>query len=403
MCVIIRKPEGIVFPDDLLENCADNNPHGWGIMYPESGRVRVVKSMDNDEFLSVYETLKDLPLGIHFRYRTHGNQDLANAHPFQVLDKDEHGQDLWVMHNGVISGLTETDKRMSDTWHFVEAYLRPILSHAPDLIHEARFRELIDGRIGSGSKLLFLDGDGRFATVGDTKGTTVNGCWLSNSYSHNARGTRAAKNAAKSNPPASTQYGKSYAGVYGGGNAEYDYEGYGGYHGGSHWSRRAAEDHTGFTHGVAPTGVTVATTVSPEGKVSVSEGTTPSPSPSGPSAQSSVASGQKATPSLPGHKSAKESAEVFKASGSAAGPDGKVIPINGAPLSPADYKEDEELMEAGRNKPVTFLFDPTKGIVWFDLVGLDRDALLALVVGYPEEVSEFLFDELNWKQLTKAS
>src|SRR3990167_4877819 len=129
MCVIIKQPVGKAFPENYLTNLYHRNKDGVGIFFPDNGRVQVLKIAKinkADEVLDLYrQAPKDRPVAIHLRMRTHGNIDEANTHPYQVLNLEDHGIDLWMAHNGVISGLTETHKGKSDTFHFIENFLRP--------------------------------------------------------------------------------------------------------------------------------------------------------------------------------------------------------------------------------------------------------------------------------------
>lgn len=184
MCVIIHKPAGVYPSDETLYACSANNPDGFGIMFVDDGRVRTIKDVDNAKFFEVYKDLKDRELGIHFRWKTHGKIDHKNTHPYKVLDPKSHGRDLWLMHNGVIS-MKEVDKNMSDTWHFVELIMRPILVQAgTQVLNDPSFQELVESYIGYSSKLLMLDQDNRFIKINEGAGIEHEGCWLSNDYSH---------------------------------------------------------------------------------------------------------------------------------------------------------------------------------------------------------------------------
>lgn len=185
MCVIILRPaEGHGLTREHLINCFVNNPDGWGIMYADGGRVITHRGMDLKGFFDVYDGLGDKNLGLHFRIKTHGNVDLRNTHPYEVLNMEEHGADLHLMHNGTIK-IGEVDKTMSDTWHYINFELRPILSLAPAILGVEAFTDHVEARIGW-SKLLLLDGDGKFTVVAEHKGKELLGCWFSNTHSHTA-------------------------------------------------------------------------------------------------------------------------------------------------------------------------------------------------------------------------
>lgn len=175
------KPAGKTVPEETLAACLENNPDGWGMMFVEGGRVQTVRSMDPKRFMDAFEKYQDRSLGIHFRLRTHGDKVVDQTHPFQILSLEEHGRDLFVMHNGIIRHAPEVDKTKSDTWHYVEHVLRPILIYNPGLIEEQAFRDLVSRDISS-SRLLFLDDDGTFYAANEKDGVWIGGVWFSNTY-----------------------------------------------------------------------------------------------------------------------------------------------------------------------------------------------------------------------------
>lgn len=185
MCLIIYKPADKSVPADDLKVAFENNSDGYGVMFPSGGVVQVRKAKGTfEEFLAHYAAVPaGTPLGIHFRWRTSGNVDDANAHPFQVLSKHRHGLDLWLMHNGVLNGLDQPNKDMCDTWHYVEHRLKPILAKCPGLIRTPEFRVMIESDIGHSNKFLLMEGTGRVHVINRKAGDEREGCWYSNSYS----------------------------------------------------------------------------------------------------------------------------------------------------------------------------------------------------------------------------
>jgi len=162
MCVIIHKPAGVEIPAETLEACADDNPDGWGLMYHDGGRTRAVKSRHMAEFQRAYDRVRDCELGIHFRWRTHGDVNNAMAHPYPILDL--HGSTAWLMHNGVLP-IATPDKTKSDTWTWISKALRPMLRSDPGLWDQESFWRFIEHDT-YGSRLLFLDGRGEFRRTG---------------------------------------------------------------------------------------------------------------------------------------------------------------------------------------------------------------------------------------------
>lgn len=187
MCIIVykNKAEG-KFIDSNLKAALDYNPDGIGIMYPKyNGRMEVIKGLGSDaEKREMFDKhFNDVPkAALHLRYTTVGDTNLNNCHPFQVCSFEEDGVDLWMMHNGTIHAAPDYDEGMSDTYHFVEYYLRDIIRGNPDILRNSHFIDMVETYIDD-SKLLFMDGWGHTVIVNEELGETVDECWLSNTYS----------------------------------------------------------------------------------------------------------------------------------------------------------------------------------------------------------------------------
>lgn len=177
MCVIIEKPAGIEIPACLLRRCLARNPDGWGLMWAEAGRVAVRKGFGLEPLRAALAGRASRPLALHLRRRTHGEIRLDQCHPFPVLERERDGEDLWMMHNGVIA-IDRPQAERSDSWHFARHVLRPCLRPEPALRREPAFRELLRQAVGA-SRLLLLDGEGRFDWVNRNLGREIAGCWLS--------------------------------------------------------------------------------------------------------------------------------------------------------------------------------------------------------------------------------
>jgi hypothetical protein len=80
--------------------------------------------------------------------RTHGDIDLLNCHPYEILNRAEHGLDLWLMHNGVLATGNRADITKSDTWHYIQDYLKPMLASNPDFAFHPSFKALIPDPFG---------------------------------------------------------------------------------------------------------------------------------------------------------------------------------------------------------------------------------------------------------------
>jgi len=185
MCVIIDRPNKHELRGQLIGVCANANPDGWGIMFADEGRVKTFRGMALGEFWQAYYGIEsDREITIHFRIKTHGERNVENTHPFKVLSLEEDGEDIYVMHNGVIR-INDTDNtKMSDTWHWVNKVLRPIIRRAPDILDEPVLQKMLEADL-SGSKIVILRGNGQKIYLNKTLGTNdaESGCWFSNSNS----------------------------------------------------------------------------------------------------------------------------------------------------------------------------------------------------------------------------
>lgn len=171
MCIAIWKPENITLFEETLKNCWDANSDGAGFMYPENGKVVIVKGlMTFKDFMDAYEPHKAKACVLHFRISTHGKTNAANTHPFAVSDT------LGLVHNGIINNIKcDIDKDMSDTWHFVEKVSKPF----QHMWQHPAYKALTELFIGY-SKLIMLDGDGNVEIFNEQSGNWNSGCWFSN-------------------------------------------------------------------------------------------------------------------------------------------------------------------------------------------------------------------------------
>jgi len=157
-------------------------------MFPaqrQSGKVRVVKGFmgfaNLESFLHDNEDwLASQPVNFHFRWRTHGQTDAANTHPYPITRDHRRLTQLdivvpyAVMHNGVIPAyLAPADPFFSDTAIFVR-----------DRVARRRGKRkmLVELRRTPGyNKFALMDGTGHTTLVGQfTSPTSANGHWVSN-------------------------------------------------------------------------------------------------------------------------------------------------------------------------------------------------------------------------------
>ena len=188
MCLIIQANKPQVITNNMM-NCAYlNNDDGFGIMFANKGKVQVQKIGKPKSFKAItkvwdnYKNL-DTPIGLHFRFNTNGESNKAMSHPYQILNKEEHSRDVWVMHNGPQLPTPMIDDNKSDTHQFVKWILKPQLSNEPELLYNHDWQEMLADLIGS-DKLLFLDSKTEeFTIINEEQGQTTDDMWLSNTYS----------------------------------------------------------------------------------------------------------------------------------------------------------------------------------------------------------------------------
>ena len=87
---------------------------------------------------------------------THGKINPDNCHPFHVVD------DVYFIHNGILNIEQSLDPNKSDTYHFAELVLKPMLERLStdtrrELIRSASFRYLLEQAMGSGNKAVLFD------------------------------------------------------------------------------------------------------------------------------------------------------------------------------------------------------------------------------------------------------
>lgn len=177
MCLVIHKPARSEIPDELLVSAAAFNPHGFGIMSFGPARGLAVQRRSRTRLADVrrlYRNHINHESVLHLRYRTRGSIDLENTQPLRVT------RDIFLVHNGTLS-LPHTHSAWSDTWHFIRDYLRPILRHRPDVLHEPSFQELIKCWAGQNNRFIFMDARHRKTVIiNQEAGRQIDALWISN-------------------------------------------------------------------------------------------------------------------------------------------------------------------------------------------------------------------------------
>jgi predicted glutamine amidotransferase len=179
VCIAIYKPQGTRIYASTLEACWNSNSDGAGFAYVEDKKLHVIKGlMTYNDFIEAYIPHETKQLLLHFRIATHGGITEEMTHPFLIDDN------LALIHNGIINKInTEDDKTKSDTWHFIEQYLKSFRTTRKNFWLLPEYQYLIEDFIGH-SKLAFLDNHGRFKIYNENLGHWNSDCWFSN-YSYN--------------------------------------------------------------------------------------------------------------------------------------------------------------------------------------------------------------------------
>lgn len=124
MCMLCVVPPNVLPSRDKLMYSAINNPDGFGfaIVISSEKRILVEHTLDADDavnrFLELRAKYPDDYALWHARYATHGLINVANCHPFYVVD------DMTVLaHNGVLPIDIPAGDTRSDTRIFTEDIL----------------------------------------------------------------------------------------------------------------------------------------------------------------------------------------------------------------------------------------------------------------------------------------
>lgn len=186
MCLLVtQQSNSPALSDEWLADFYSANADGVGVMYAVDGELIVEKILPVDEkdFINFYRNhIQGKDCAFHLRMKTHGNIDMENCHPYEVLNHSEHGISLWLMHNGVLHTDNKADPTKSDTWHYIRDYLRPMLADNPEFAFHPAFADIVGGHIGSSNKFVLMDNNGRQVVINQEAGVYWGGLWLSNTY-----------------------------------------------------------------------------------------------------------------------------------------------------------------------------------------------------------------------------
>lgn len=187
MCLIITGPSAhvrktLLNTPNLTESIYGYNADGIGFMYASArNHLRVKKFLPND-LQDFEEAIRRLPndnreVAVHARYKTHGDINMDNVHPYPVIP----GR-VAMMHNGVLSHGNAADRTKSDTWHYINDRVRPLLEAYPDAFTNEGVIALIENDIGMNNRFVFMDEHGTMEIYNKDTGIEHDGLWFSNTY-----------------------------------------------------------------------------------------------------------------------------------------------------------------------------------------------------------------------------
>jgi len=197
MCLLHTHNADTKLSDEWIKDFYIINPDGIGVMYSENDeagvpRLVVKKFLPKTaaDAVQIYnENIKGRDCAVHWRMATHGDIDMVNCHPYEVVGYDQ-ADPIYFMHNGVLSNGNWKDKSKSDTWWYAHDYLKPLLDPSmggdPNLAFKAPFKEILGDSIGSSNKFVLMDRFGNMAIINEDAGVHWNGMWLSNTYAWSA-------------------------------------------------------------------------------------------------------------------------------------------------------------------------------------------------------------------------
>jgi len=185
MCLIITGKSSqvratLLETKGMLKDIYTSNSDGIGYMYGTKDGLKVVKFLPKS-MADAEACIKRMPsderdIAIHFRMTTHGDTDLTNCHPYDVV----LGY-IAMMHNGVLHTGNKADESKSDTWHFIKDYLASPIAEHPDMIFNDSFLTMVADFIAN-NRFVFMNGEGRMSHVNFDQGIEHDGMWFSNTY-----------------------------------------------------------------------------------------------------------------------------------------------------------------------------------------------------------------------------
>lgn len=186
MCLLITQFENSpILDEDYLIDFYHYNPDGIGVMYEKNKRLIIKKLLPRSplEIVDFYKShIQGKACAFHLRMRTHGDIDISNCHPYEVLNESDHGIDLYLMHNGILRTGNSKDTSKSDTYHFIQDHLKPLLVEDPNYAFTDEFISIVGNEIGNSNKFVLMDNLGRQSIINANRGIFWQERWFSNTY-----------------------------------------------------------------------------------------------------------------------------------------------------------------------------------------------------------------------------
>lgn len=170
------------------------NADGLGAMYLEDGQLKVERTVGTlGEQIDLYNRIRDKGLDVmfHIRKQTHGDKSLEMCHPYEVFgETNPHptidGYQMYLMHNGILSTGNKKDPTKSDTWWFIEDYLRTLIQgDSIGFFTNTVLHELLGDFIGN-NRFAIMDNLGNQIIINKEQGVDWDGRWMSNTYAWSA-------------------------------------------------------------------------------------------------------------------------------------------------------------------------------------------------------------------------
>lgn len=193
MCLIIKTDKNLPISEALLKHMTEKNDDGWGMMWLSQGQLQVEKSGPTpfvDLWNAYLKRIEFNPI-IHLRWKTHGEINEHNAHPYYC------GSGIFLMHNGTVNAPITSHSQHSDTWNFIESWIKPLfklVKNPHELIRSKQFKQLLEHEVGSNNRIVMGDRGG-FVTFNEKSWHTITnehtkcgGMIVSNTYAWDSSG-----------------------------------------------------------------------------------------------------------------------------------------------------------------------------------------------------------------------